>query len=351
VDSASAGYADAMSSTPEPGPPATGDAGLTVAVTGPTGTLGHGLLPLLEADDRVARVVGIARRPFDPQQEGWSKVRYQRADVRDRGALADAFGGADVVVHLAFLVISGSRGSAESVNVEGSVNAFLAAAQAGARRFVHASSVAAYGFHEDNPVGMTEDWPTRPADHLYYAQEKSEIEKRLQEEAAAYPGTDLYVLRPATVLGPHALGAKVLLPPALARLGAALGAGWRRLPVPVPLPVPDVPLQLVHEADVGSALLQCIVGAGPAGAYNIAADAVSSVDIARELGVVPLPVPAGPVQAGARALAQLPGLPPVAQWVEAVSHPAVMDTSKARSALGWTPQYSALEALRDTTIG
>ena len=49
-----------------------------------------------------------------------------------------------------------------AVNVEGTLNAFRAAARAGARRFVYASSVAAYGFHPDNPVGMTEDWPVRP---------------------------------------------------------------------------------------------------------------------------------------------------------------------------------------------
>jgi nucleoside-diphosphate-sugar epimerase len=34
--------------------------------------------------------------------------------------------------------------------------------------------------------------------------------------------------------------------------------------------------------------------------------------------------------------------------VEAISHPAVMDTTRARTELGWTPRYSALEALRDT---
>ena len=39
---------------------------LTVAVTGVTGTLGLGLMPLLEADDRVAHVTGVARHPFDP---------------------------------------------------------------------------------------------------------------------------------------------------------------------------------------------------------------------------------------------------------------------------------------------
>ena len=36
------------------------------------------------------------------------------------------------------------------------------------------------------------------------------------------------------------------------------------------------------------------------------------------------------------------------QWVEAASHPAIMDTSKAQRDLGWVPRYTALEALRDT---
>jgi hypothetical protein len=33
---------------------------LTVAVTGPTGTFGFGLVPLLQADERVDQIVGIA---------------------------------------------------------------------------------------------------------------------------------------------------------------------------------------------------------------------------------------------------------------------------------------------------
>jgi hypothetical protein len=45
---------------------------LTVAVTGPTGTFGFGLIPLLQGDDRVSRIVGIARRPFDPAAYGWT---------------------------------------------------------------------------------------------------------------------------------------------------------------------------------------------------------------------------------------------------------------------------------------
>jgi nucleoside-diphosphate-sugar epimerase len=41
-------------------------------------------------------------------------------------------------------------------------------------------------------------------------------------------------------------------------------------------------------------------------------------------------------------------LPPVAQWVEAAAHPAIMDTTRAKVELGWAPHYTGLEALRDT---
>jgi uncharacterized protein YbjT (DUF2867 family) len=63
---------------------------LTVAVTGPTGTLGFGLMPLLQ-DDRIGEIVGIARRPFDPAEYGWTKMEYRQGDVRQPDALAAAF--------------------------------------------------------------------------------------------------------------------------------------------------------------------------------------------------------------------------------------------------------------------
>ena len=63
---------------------------LTVAVTGPTGTFGYGLMPLLQADDRIGGIVGIARRPFDPAEHGWTKMEYRQGDVREPDALEEA---------------------------------------------------------------------------------------------------------------------------------------------------------------------------------------------------------------------------------------------------------------------
>src|SRR5947209_11079692 len=288
---------------------------LTVAVTGPTGTFGFGLMPLLESEPRVERVIGIARRPFDPGQHGWTKMEYRQGDVRDADALREAFTGCDVVVHLAFMITgNASEETIRAINVEGTVNAFRAARDAGAERFVYASSVAAYGFHRDNPVGMDEDWPVRPADRLFYAQEKAELEQLLQREAAAEPGPDLYLLRPPIVLGPHAVGAKAAMPDRLASLGKPAMNLLGRLPIPVPALAPGVQLQFIHEADVGRALLQCVLAAGPPGAYNIAGDGVlTGADVTRELGLTPISIPGRLIHTAARAASAIPrppGMPP-----------------------------------------
>ena len=321
---------------------------LTVAVTGPTGTLGFGLMPLLQADDRVAHVTGVARRPFDPAAYDWTKTEYRQGDVRDPEVLREAFRNADVVVHLAFQVTGAAPGETiRSVNIDGTLNVFDAAAAAGARRFVYASSVAAYGFHRDNPIGMTEDWPVRPARRLFYAREKARLEQLLRARATGPGSPALYLLRPCIVVGPHTVGGKSLPGGRLGALAhaAVRWAGRTRFPVLAP----ELPVQLVHEQDVGRALLLCVVAAGPPGAYNIAADGVVSAGtLVRELGMLPVRVPSRATQAAALAVASLPFLPPVAQWVEAASHPAIMDTTRARQELGWVPRYTALEALQDT---
>ncbi len=329
------------------------EAGLTVAVTGPTGTFGFGLVPVLEADARIARVRGIARRPFDPAEHGWRKLTYHRGDVRDAEALERVFAGADVVVHLAFLVTgTASAEVTRAINVDGTLNAFRAAARAGVSRFVYASSAAAYGFHSDNPIGMTEDWPTRPDHRFFYAEEKAELEQLLHVESAAHPALDLYLLRPPIVLGPHAVGAKDFLPRRLVPIVSAAARVVEAVPVGIPVVLPAMPLQFVHEDDVGAALFQCIVGAGPPGAYNIAGDGiVTAHDVARELGLTPIAFPLGVVQRAARAVASIPlpaALPPITGWAEAMSHPAIIDTTKARRDLAWTPRSTSLEALQIT---
>ncbi len=326
---------------------------LTVAVTGPTGTFGFGFVPLLQAEKRIKKIVGIARRPFDPQEHGWSKMEYRQGDVRDQDALREAFADVDVVVHLAFMITgNASAKTIRAINVDGTLNVFRAAREAKVERFVYSSSVAAYGFHRDNPVGMKEDWPVRPADRLFYAREKAEVEQLLHEEEASSRRPELYLLRPPIVLGPHAMGAKGAVPGPVAGAGKAMLDLLGRVPLPVPALAPGTQLQFIHEDDVGQALLKCVLAEGPPGAYNIAGDGIlTGADVVRELGLSAIPVPAKLVQAAARAASALPRppiVPPAADWVEAFSHPSIMDTSKAKKELGFEPRYSGLEALRAT---
>ena len=97
--------------------------GLTVTVTGPTGDLGIALVDALERSRSVKKIVGMARRPFDPASQGWKKTEYREGDVQDRKSVADAVKGADVVVHLAFAILESSDRT-RGINIDGSRNVF-----------------------------------------------------------------------------------------------------------------------------------------------------------------------------------------------------------------------------------
>ncbi len=325
---------------------------LKVAVTGPTGEVGLPLMEELEGWGEVGEVRGMARRAFEPAAEGWGKVSYRRGDILDRGALAALFDGADVAVHLAFAIFGG-REETRRVNLEGSRNVFEAAIAAGVERLVYASSVAAYGFHPENPQPLTEDVPARGSEGFYYSAQKAELEATL-DELLSGSEVDAYVFRPCIVAGPRApmLVEKVV---ESARLGdplPALRRGFGRLPLPGPvLPDPGVPIQLVHHDDVARALAAAIAGRGEPGAYNLAGEGEVGIgDVARSLGWHAVPVPGPATALGAALARRLTFLSPQLEWATALRTPVVMDTHKARRELGWEPRFDATETLTQTAI-
>ena len=320
---------------------------LTVAVTGPTGTFGSALIPFLEDDDRVGTVVGVARRPFDPAARGWSKMTYRQGDVRRPEDLRAAFADADVVVHLAFLILGGAPETSHSINVEGTLNAFREAVAAGASRFVYASSIAAYGFHADNPVGMDEDWPTRPADRLAYAQQKADLEQLLAGEAAAHPEVEVYMLRPPIVLGPDTLGGKMTLPPQSGRPAQAAASAWSRR-CPSRWWCPTCRCSWSTRRTSPGRCISAWSGRGPGRdlQHRRRRPADRRGRLPRGRAPAGARCRAGPVGAAVRAALRVPGLPTFTHWLETISHPAVMDASRAKDQLGWRPGHSALDSLR-----
>jgi len=325
--------------------------GLTVAVTGPTGDIGKPLLRALDRAREVGRVIGMARRPFDPSSLGLRKTEYRQGDVTRREDVDALVAGADVVVHLAFIILAAGTGESHEINLRGSRNVFEAAVAAGAKRLVYASSVAAYGFHADNPQPLTEDVPIRGTEAHPYSAMKAEVEGLLHEVLDGSP-TDAYVFRPCIVAGPDArtLIEQVPYVQIGERLPGAVRGFFESIPLLRPvLPDPGVPFQLVHHDDVAGAMRAAVVGRGTPGVYNLAGPGeIRMRDLADALGYYTLPLPDAAVEATAEAVARLPFLPAEAKWIEALRVPVLMDTSKARRELRWRPGHDALDTLRET---
>ena len=326
---------------------------LTVAVTGPTGDIGIAALKALDASPKVGKIVGMARRPFDPASHGLKKVVYQRGDVLDRKAVEELVAGADVVMHLAFIIF-GDPTEAQTINLEGSRNVFEAAVEAKAKRLVYTSSVAAYGFHSDNPQPLHEDVEPRGTDSFYYSAQKAELERELHRMV---DGSDVetYVFRPCIVAGPDALTMISAMMEQL-QLGGRLPqitTFLNNMPFLKPvLPDPGTPFQLVHHDDVAQALVAAITGRGEPGIYNLAGEGtISFGDYASAIGWYSVPVPNFAVEVTAEVIARIPFAPAELSWINAARVPVVMDTEKAREKLGWEPAYDTRETLAETVEG
>jgi UDP-glucose 4-epimerase len=323
---------------------------LTVAVTGPTGDIGRSVVRALERSPKVGRIVGMARRPFEPADHGWRRTEYRRGDVLDRSSVDALLAGADVVVHLAFLIF-GSHAETRRVNLEGSRNVFEAAVAAGSKRLVYTSSVAAYGFDGSNPRILTEEVQPRGTQGFYYSAQKAELEALLWDVVAGSP-TKAYAFRPCIVAGADA---PALVDQLVRQMsGGSRGAPVRRVLDAIPLlrpalPDPGTPLQLVHHDDVATAIRAAVIGRGRAGAYNLAGEGTLTIgDIARELGWYSFPLPRPALDLAAAVVPRVPLMPARASWIHALRTPALMSTAKARRQLGWRPKHNSRKTLRET---
>lgn len=318
--------------------------GLTVAVTGPTGEIGISAVTALEREPAVEAIVGMARRPFDVSSRGWLKTTYHQGDITDRAAVDAFVAQADVVVHLAFIIM-GSREESARINLQGTRNVFEATVAAERpRRLVYTSSVAAYGYHSDNPVPLTEDVPVRGSAEHYYSAQKAACEAALAE-ITKDSSLEVFILRPCIVAGPQALALADAMP--WNRLPGPVRAVTKAAPVLKPVvPDPGIPLQLVHHDDVAEAIALAATAPAPPGAYNLAGDGVVTLsDVARALGGRPVRVPAVAASAASAAIAKVPFVPSVLEWLHTARTSVVMDTTKATTELGWRPVHSSAETL------
>ncbi|WP_188189290.1 NAD-dependent epimerase/dehydratase family protein [Nonomuraea sp. SYSU D8015] len=316
---------------------------MRVVVVGATGNVGTSVVRALAADESVSSIVGVARR-----LPGWriDRTDWRQADVASSD-LTRIFDGADVVVHLAWL-FQPTRDPATTwrANVLGSMRVFRAVAEAGVPALIHASSVGAYSPGPKDRA-VDESWPTHGWPGAAYGREKAYVERVLDVFEHDHRSIRVVRMRPGFIFQRVAATEQRRL------FGGPLVP--RRLVRPGRIPfVPDIPglrLQVVHAADAAEAY-RLAVTRPVKGAFNIAAEPVLDPhDLAELLDTRTVGVPPGLARAAMAAGWHLRLLPAAPGLFDMVLRLPVMKVERAREVLGWTPQHSSQDAIREMIAG
>lgn len=179
---------------------------MKILVTGSNGFIGCHLAALLEArghcvfglDSNKAQVPAWLRK----ERSNLSGLTATPCDITELDSLSELLSliAPDVVVHLAAKPgVAGAEvdlDTYDAVNVRGVSNVIHACRAAKVKRIIHASSSSVYG----EAVGaIVETEVLKPLGH--YGRTKV-LGERLMEAAAAEGETDVFVLRPFSVIGP-----------------------------------------------------------------------------------------------------------------------------------------------------
>jgi UDP-glucose 4-epimerase len=175
-------------------------------VTGGAGTIGSTIVDQLLAVG-VGEVIVLdnfvrGRRENLAGALGSGKVRIIEGDIRDRQLVASVMSGIDLVFHQAAIRITQCAAEprlALEVLVDGTYNVVEAAAEAGVRKMVAASSASVYG--------LAEEFPTSERHHPYandtfYGAAKT-FNEGLLRSFHAMRGLDYVALRYFNVYGPR----------------------------------------------------------------------------------------------------------------------------------------------------
>ena len=166
-----------------------------ILVTGASGFIGGRLVELLaERGLRVRAAISNASKLSRISQLDVERVR---ADLTDHAALSHAVAGCNVIFHVAYRF--GGSARQQKINLDAARALAEAFLKQGGRRFVHVSSISAYGDPSDGE--LTEETPQRPTREPYSAT-KQKIERLLLDLHRAR-GLPVAILQPGIVYGPY----------------------------------------------------------------------------------------------------------------------------------------------------
>lgn len=304
-----------------------------VAITGCASRFGRVLLPLLETDPTIERIVGVDLvAPIGT----YSKLEFHAKDVRDPD-LQEVFQGCDTVVHLAFIVGRPYRMSlqeAASINLGGTWNTCNMAASAGVRKLVVSSSIAAYGSLPDNPPVLSEDSPLRGLyTEFYYSQHKHANEIWLDGLQLKYPQLLISRLRPCIVIGPNQVAATSMIQPNRTYFTSKEAYHSR--------------LQLIHEDDLAAAFYTMIRHDLP-GAYNVVGDGPDSMpNIAASAGFQVIEVPTEMIVQAVDTAWKEGKTTLGPEWVS-LEGDIICSNARLKETGQWSPRYTTAQAYAAT---
>ena len=316
---------------------------MRVVVVGASGNVGTSLLAALAGEPGIDSVLALARRVAELE---FPKTEWAYADIATSD-LARRFRGADCVVHLAWVIQpSHDQERMWRTNVEGSARLFRAVKEAGVRNLVYASSVGAYSRGPKDRL-VDETWPTDGIRTSFYARHKAEVERRLDRFGREAPDVRVVRMRPALTFK-REMGAEArrlflgpFVPNPLLRPGA----------IPVFPDTPGFRFQAVHSHDVAEAYRLAITGAA-SGPFNVAADPVLDPrELARLLEARLVRVPGSALRAVTALTWRLHLQPTPAGWIDLALGVPLLDSTRARTELGWSPKRTASEAFLEILAG
>lgn len=314
---------------------------MTIAITGASGYLGQVLTPLLAAGGHSLRLLVRSPLPADIPS-----TQLISGDLLCRESLEALVQGAEAVIHMGAVISIQDKPDAHAlaVNVDGTRYLLEASLNAGVRRFIQVSSVAAFNQAPiDQP--MREDRRTAASEQHTYDYSKSIS----QQMALSYNqrGMEVIALAPSALFGPFdtkpSLIGKAIISMCKGRVPALLPGG----------------VDFVDVRDVAAAIVASLERGEPGSVYLLSGKWVSLEDFAKEVGIArgkKLSLPVLPLWliCGSlpfvKALGSLTGAPPyyTRQAIRnLVCSNRKIDSSRARAELQFEPRPFQ-ETLKDT---
>jgi UDP-glucose 4-epimerase len=254
-----------------------------VLVTGAAGYIGSLTVAALAKHAGVATIVAYDVRPAEVPQP----VIVVCGDITedDLAPILEQYA-IDSVIHLASILkppIGAPDDLAWRVDVQGTQRLLQACIAQDVQHLTVTTSGAAYGYHPDNPMWLSEDAPTRGHPAFAYSNNKRQVEELLAKCREQHPQLQQLVLRPGTVIG------KGTHSPVTEIFEGKVIVGVRGS---------AAPFVFIWDQDLVAILVQGVLERRE-GIYNLAGDgALTAHEIARRMHKPYLPLPANVLAAG-----------------------------------------------------